>query len=56
MDKMISTAAAASAPNKTEDEQSVKEEVHGANVVAAAGVATAEVVSTNSVEGEKCDR
>ena len=56
MDKEISTAAAALAPNKTEDEQSVKEEVHGANVVAVAGVATAEVVSTKSVEGEKCDR
>jgi len=29
--------------------------VHGANVAAAAGVATAEVVSTNSVEGERCN-
>ena len=29
--------------------------MHGANVAAAAGVATAEVVSTNSVEGERCN-
>ena len=56
MDEVTSTAVAASAPKKTEDEQSDKEEVHVDNMAAAAGVPTAGVVSTNSLEGEKCDR
>jgi len=52
-DEVTSTAAAASAPNKTKDEQGDKEEVPDAvaSVAAAAGVATA----GHSMDGERCD-
>jgi len=56
-DEVTSTAAAASAPHKTKDEQSDKEEVPGAvaSVAAAAGVATAEIGSAHSMDGGRCD-
>jgi len=56
-DEVTWTVAAASAPNKTKDEQGDKEEVPSAvaSVAAAAGVATARVGSAHSMDGESCD-
>ena len=57
-DEVTWTVAAASAPNKTKDEQGDKEEVPCAVAsvaAAAAGVATVGVGSAHSMDGERCD-